>query len=323
MRKLVEAFKAASESPFTIQYPYTPSPPPLTFRGRPEYDEERCVGCGVCVDRCPSNAIGIEDLGLERKLTIQYDFCVHCAFCNYKCIPIEGIRPTQKFSLVVTDRGQALYSIKKPTVVVRVNEDLCIGCARCEFACKFEAIKVLKKNDRWVSEVDSVKCKGCGVCVSTCPAIALDAPLSLKDRVIDEIGKTAFDSSDYKPNILVFHCNWARVDLKELMEAVDDANLKFVNITCSGRLHIIFILEAFKNGYDGVMVFSCPMEECHFANGPKRAERLINALKLRMGEVGLEPERLEMVSGSNIDPDKYYKSLTMMVENLRESGRLK
>jgi formate hydrogenlyase subunit 6/NADH:ubiquinone oxidoreductase subunit I/coenzyme F420-reducing hydrogenase delta subunit len=319
-KKLIEAFKAVANPPFTVKYPFVPSPPPPTFRGKPEYDEEKCVGCGICVERCPSKAIEIEDLGAERKLTIHYDFCIHCAFCNYKCMPVEGIKPTQKYSLILTDRSQAIYSIKKPTVVVSVNEDLCIGCARCEYTCKFKAAKVTKKTDKWISTIDSVKCKGCGMCNSVCPAIAIDVPLSPNENVIEEIGKLSEVSRDYKPNILILHCNWARFAPKELAEAVDNANLKFINITCSGRLHATFILEAFKNGYDGVMVFTCPKEECHFEGGPKHAKPLIDMLKLLLEESGLEPERLEIVLGSNIEPDKYYKALTEMVKKLNEIG---
>ncbi|MEM2843084.1 MAG: hydrogenase iron-sulfur subunit [Candidatus Bathyarchaeia archaeon] len=320
-KKLIEAFKALVNSPFTIKYPFVPSPPPQTFRGKPEYDEERCVGCGICAERCPSKAIEIEDSGVERKLMIHYDFCIYCSFCNYTCIPVEGVKPTQKYSLVFTDRTQAFYFIKKPTVVARVNEDSCISCARCEYTCKFKAAKVVKKANKWVSIIDPIKCKGCGMCASVCPAIAIDVPLSPKDNIVKEATFEALNN--YKPNILIFHCNWAKIVFNELKEVVKTANLKFINITCSGRLHPVFVLEAFKNGYDAVMIFTCPREECHFEAGPKYAQPLVERLKFILKEAGLESERLEIVLGSNLKPDKYYKALIEMIEKLKEINYLK
>jgi len=44
-------------------------------------DEEVCVGCGICIDRCPTEAI-------ELRETIAYileDRCIGCGICAYHC----------------------------------------------------------------------------------------------------------------------------------------------------------------------------------------------------------------------------------------------
>ena len=46
-----------------------------------------------------------------------------------------------------------------------------MGCHRCEKLCSYEAIKV---NEEEIAIVDDLKCKGCGVCISSCPARAID-----------------------------------------------------------------------------------------------------------------------------------------------------
>jgi len=56
-------------------------------------------------------------------------------------------------------------------IIVEVDEELCMGCHRCEKLCSYKAIKV---NEQGIAEVDDLKCKGCGVCVSSCPARAID-----------------------------------------------------------------------------------------------------------------------------------------------------
>ena len=55
-----------------------------------------------------------------------------------------------------------------------VDEDLCIGCGRCEKACQFNAAKVaLYDGPLPVSRVNEALCKGCGACTVACPTGAI------------------------------------------------------------------------------------------------------------------------------------------------------
>jgi len=58
--------------------------------------------------------------------------------------------------------------------VSHVNEDLCIGCGRCEELCEFHAPKVgIYENLMPVSRVNEALCKGCGACAAACPTGAI------------------------------------------------------------------------------------------------------------------------------------------------------
>jgi heterodisulfide reductase subunit A-like polyferredoxin len=46
-----------------------------------------------------------------------------------------------------------------------------MSCHRCEKLCAYEAIKV---DENGIAKVNDLKCKGCGVCISSCPARAID-----------------------------------------------------------------------------------------------------------------------------------------------------
>ena len=62
-------------------------------------------------------------------------------------------------------------SIVQELMIAEVDDNLCMGCHRCEKLCNHDAIKV---NGDAIAVVDGLKCKGCGVCVSSCPARAID-----------------------------------------------------------------------------------------------------------------------------------------------------
>jgi uncharacterized Fe-S center protein len=48
---------------------------------RPVVDEEKCVGCGVCVENCAHGAPAIEG----GKANINLDLCAGCARCLHTC----------------------------------------------------------------------------------------------------------------------------------------------------------------------------------------------------------------------------------------------
>ena len=47
----------------------------------PWVDEEKCVGCNVCVEKCPVKAISMKD----EKAKINMDKCIHCGTCHSVC----------------------------------------------------------------------------------------------------------------------------------------------------------------------------------------------------------------------------------------------
>lgn len=49
-------------------------------------DQEKCEGCGDCVESCPSEAIEI----VEGKAQVKEDDCADCGACVDEC-PTEAI----------------------------------------------------------------------------------------------------------------------------------------------------------------------------------------------------------------------------------------
>lgn len=51
------------------------------LRSRPKLEEKDCIGCGICCDICPANAIKIED----KKPVINKNLCITCFCCQEFC----------------------------------------------------------------------------------------------------------------------------------------------------------------------------------------------------------------------------------------------
>lgn len=49
-------------------------------------DQEKCTGCGICVDACPLEAITV-----NKCAEVNADICVDCGSCIEAC-PNEAIR---------------------------------------------------------------------------------------------------------------------------------------------------------------------------------------------------------------------------------------
>ena len=53
----------------------------------PFIDMSRCTGCGLCVQRCPTNAV--EMVG-DRPQIVRPQDCAYCGLCEEMC-PVEAI----------------------------------------------------------------------------------------------------------------------------------------------------------------------------------------------------------------------------------------
>ena len=118
LRELKEAIEALIKGPYTLRFPKEPSVPPETFRGKPEFVFDQCVGCAACSEVCPANAIAVEDRVTGprsgvRVLTLRYDHCIFCAQCQHNCLTEQGIRLTNQYDLAMEDRGQAVERVEK------------------------------------------------------------------------------------------------------------------------------------------------------------------------------------------------------------------
>jgi coenzyme F420-reducing hydrogenase delta subunit len=65
------------------------------------------------------------------------------------------------------------------------------------------------------------------------------------------------DSNGFEHEIVAFccrHCAYAAADLAGSMRLDYPSSIKIVELPCTGKLDTLYVLRAFENGADGVMV---------------------------------------------------------------------
>lgn len=128
----------------------------------------------------------------------------------------------------------------------------------------------------------------------------------------------------FEPKILGFLCNWcsyAGADLAGVSRFQYPTNIRVIRVMCSGRVDPIFVIEAFKNDFDGVAVLGCHLGDCHYLSGNYEAEFKIKMLKKLLNFVDLDNRlRLEWVSASEgIRFAQVIREFTEQIKNLGPS----
>jgi len=108
---------------------------------------------------------------------------------------------------------------------------------------------------------------------------------------------------EFLPEILVFCCNWcsyAGADLAGVSRFQYPPSIRIVRVMCSGRVEPSFILSAFKNGIDGVLVTGCHIGDCHYISGNELTRERMNHMKVLLKKIGINSDRfrLEWISAS-------------------------
>jgi F420-non-reducing hydrogenase iron-sulfur subunit len=84
-----------------------------------------------------------------------------------------------------------------------------------------------------------------------------------------------------------------------------------------------FVLKAFREGADGVMIAGCHPGECHYVEGNIKALRRFHLLKKMLKQLGLEDERLQIVWASASEGTVLAEAVNRMTEQLRGLGPLR
>lgn len=99
----------------------------------------------------------------------------------------------------------------------------------------------------------------------------------------------------FEPKIVSFLCNWcsyAGADLAGTSRISYPQNIRIIRVPCSGRVDPLFVVKAFLDGADGVMVLGCHPGDCHYQQGNYIAQRRYSIMHRLLEFTGIESDRL-------------------------------
>ena len=100
-----------------------------------------------------------------------------------------------------------------------------------------------------------------------------------------------------RPDVIVYVCSNCVPDGGRLHRQWkhDGAHVLVREVPCSGKTDTQYLLCALEGGAQGLCVVACPKGECQLAQGNYRAQVRIGTIQRLLAEIGLEPQRAEMV----------------------------
>jgi len=129
--------------------------------------------------------------------------------------------------------------------------------------------------------------------------------------------------SEFEPKIVGFLCNWcgyAGADLAGTSRLSYPTNIRIIRVMCSGRVEPVFILNAFENGADGVLVAGCHPGDCHYRSGNNQAEKRVEKTKKLLDLLGIGSDRLRLEWISAAEGEKFASVIRDFTEKLRIKG---
>ncbi|UCD19728.1 MAG: hydrogenase iron-sulfur subunit [candidate division WOR-3 bacterium] len=125
---------------------------------------------------------------------------------------------------------------------------------------------------------------------------------------------------DKEPKILAILCKWcsyAGADLAGTSRFAYPANVRIIQVPCSGRVDPVMIFKAFVEGYDGVMVSGCHPGDCHYGTGNYHARRRMAVARRLLQFVGVHPERMHFTWISAAEGKKFAEVCGQFTDKLK------
>jgi len=130
----------------------------------------------------------------------------------------------------------------------------------------------------------------------------------------------------FEPKVIGFLCRWCSytgADLAGTSRRSYPANLAALRVMCSGRVDPLFVVNAFAQGADGVLIAGCHPGDCHYQVGNYRTLRRFHLLQRMMKQFGMESDRIRLAWISASEGDRFAAEVTEFTEQLRSLGPLK
>lgn len=130
---------------------------------------------------------------------------------------------------------------------------------------------------------------------------------------------------NFNPKIVAFVCNWcsyAGADKAGGQKMDYSPNVKLIKVMCSGRMEPQLVMQAFREGADGVMVLGCHPGDCHYRNGNHKALRRFKMFEKLLDQVGIDRKRFMLDWVAAGEAERFQKVTNQMNEQVTSLGPL-
>jgi F420-non-reducing hydrogenase iron-sulfur subunit len=141
--------------------------------------------------------------------------------------------------------------------------------------------------------------------------------------MVSDVSKEQKNGNAFDPLILAYCCNWcsyAGADLAGTSRYEYPTNVRIVRVMCTGRIDPTFVLEALRDGADGVIIAGCHPGDCHYQKGNFMMEKRFAYIKKAVESIGIEPERVKLEWISASEGGKFAALIRETTEEIRQLG---
>jgi len=128
---------------------------------------------------------------------------------------------------------------------------------------------------------------------------------------------------NFEPAIVAFVCNWCTytaADLAGTSRLSYPDNIRLIRVMCTGMVDSQYVIKAFLEGADAVIVSGCHPGDCHYINGNYKARRRIKLLKEILPRFGIDRDRLKLTWIGASDGIEFAKLMTRFNDQVMEMG---
>ena len=130
-------------------------------------------------------------------------------------------------------------------------------------------------------------------------------------------------SDHFNPEIVAFcchYCAYAAADLAGAMRLEYPTSIKVIELPCTGKLDVLYVLRAFEDGADGVLVAGCLEGDCHYLEGNLNARRRVEYARQLLDQIGLQGQRVQMINLSSAMGGQFAEEMKAMTGKIEALG---
>jgi coenzyme F420-reducing hydrogenase delta subunit/ferredoxin len=127
----------------------------------------------------------------------------------------------------------------------------------------------------------------------------------------------------FEPRIVAFVCKWctyAGADLAGTSRMTYAPNVRTLMLPCTGRIDVSFVVRAFLQGADGVIVSGCHPGDCHYTAGNYRARRRWILFRDLLDTLGVDLTRFDLAWISAAEGAKWVKTIQTFTDKIKALG---